>query len=198
MLLLLLKRNRASEKFTDLLQSFNLHKTIHESTRVTPTSKTLNIFVSDEENNIVGRVMISALSDHHAQIKEIPLNEEVPVRYNYNRIFSEGKLDEFAEAMDGKVWGRRALSCEDAEIGIFICNERKVHQIIKSLRNTNAVGRDEIPIKLLKCIAHIIVAPIIHLINLTLSTGNFPSKLKIARIKPVFKKKGDPTAYFQI
>ncbi|KAL3279104.1 hypothetical protein HHI36_016618 [Cryptolaemus montrouzieri] len=53
----LLKRDPASEKFTNLLQSFNLHKTIHEPTRVTRTSKTLinNIFVSDEENNIVGR-----------------------------------------------------------------------------------------------------------------------------------------------
>ncbi|KAL3277228.1 hypothetical protein HHI36_012578 [Cryptolaemus montrouzieri] len=53
---------------------------------------------------------------------------------------------------------------EDHHASIFLepTDEREVHQIIKSLGNTNAVGRDEIIIKCLEHIPHIITALLCH------------------------------------
>ena len=57
-----------------------------------------------------------------------------------------------------------------------------------SLKNTNSVGEDEIPVKLLKVVASEITPPLVHIINLTLDTGYFPDKLKVAEIIALYKK----------
>ena len=43
----------------------------------------------------------------------------------------------------------------------------------------------------MKQIIHVIVKPLVHIFNVSFSTGIFPSNLKIAKVIPVFKK-GDP------
>lgn len=64
----------------------------------------------------------------------------------------------------------------------------EIHQIIMELKNTNSVGDDDIPVKLLKHNANIISQPLSHIINISLADGVFPEKLKIAKIKTIFKK----------
>ena len=59
---------------------------------------------------------------------------------------------------------------------------------IKLLNNNKAVGPSSIPVKILKhCKDHISI-PLRDLINMSFSTGTFPSILKTANVIPVYKK----------
>lgn len=70
----------------------------------------------------------------------------------------------------------------------------EVFYTIVSLKNIITTGDDDIPVKVLKCIADIIAEPLSYVINCTLNTGIFPDKLKISRVRPVYKK-GDHTEF---
>lgn len=63
--------------------------------------------------------------------------------------------------------------------------------IIRSLRSSNSAGADEISTKILKYCTDELVLPLVKITNLSIETGTFPSKLKIAKIYPKFKQ-GDP------
>ena len=73
-------------------------------------------------------------------------------------------------------------------------NEEEVNSITKQMKTNKAIGPNSILTKILKINQHIIAKPLVHLINLSFSTGVFPDLLKIANIKPVLKK-GDRQDY---
>ena len=64
----------------------------------------------------------------------------------------------------------------------------EIEEIIKNLPWKNACGYDEIPIKLLKISAPFISSTLCCIINKSLSTGVFPSRLKYSIVTPIFKK----------
>lgn len=64
----------------------------------------------------------------------------------------------------------------------------EVYNIIRRLKNTKSVGLDEIPVKLIKNTANVLLKPLTHIINLSLQTGTFPELLKESVIKPIHKK----------
>lgn len=66
--------------------------------------------------------------------------------------------------------------------------ELDTHKIIKSIRSKSSFGIDGISSNLLKFIAPTIVKPLTLIINQSLHTGIFPSKLKIAKVFPLHKK----------
>lgn len=66
----------------------------------------------------------------------------------------------------------------------------EVENVIRRLKNRKSVGIDEIPVSLLKHVAHIISEPLAHIINLSFETGKFPSALKFSIVKPLYKNKG--------
>lgn len=70
--------------------------------------------------------------------------------------------------------------------------ETDIIEIVKNLKNSNSVGEDHISTNILKKCAHLVVSPFVHIINCSLSEGIFPDKLKIAKIKPIYKS-GDQT-----
>jgi len=63
----------------------------------------------------------------------------------------------------------------------------EIVSFIQKLKSSNAVGVDEITIKVGKAVANIIANPLSHLINNSLETGIFPSALKISKVIPIFK-----------
>ena len=67
----------------------------------------------------------------------------------------------------------------------FISNE-EVLDIINSLSD-KATGPFSIPLKLLLLISDLIVIPLCHIINMSLSTGNYPDKLKLVKVIPIHK-----------
>ena len=70
-------------------------------------------------------------------------------------------------------------------------NDHEIIKIINSLKNGKSVGDEDIPVKLLKSCKYLLSKPICILANLSLETGIFPDKLKIARVVPLYKKE-DP------
>ena len=71
--------------------------------------------------------------------------------------------------------------------------EKEIMSIIGNLKNKNSSGKDEISNKLLKSIKHEISKPLSVIINQSLVTGIYPDALKIAKVKPLYKK-GDKTS----
>ena len=66
--------------------------------------------------------------------------------------------------------------------------ESKTLSIINKLKSKNSSGKDEISNKLLKSIKDEIAKPLTIIINQSLKTGIFPEELKIAKVKPLYKK----------
>ena len=58
----------------------------------------------------------------------------------------------------------------------------------KKLNDTHSVGIDGIPTFVIKKVADILVTPITWIINSSISSGIFPSRWKVAIVKPVHKK----------
>ena len=62
-------------------------------------------------------------------------------------------------------------------------------QLISKLKSKEAKGHELISNNLLKAIKHEIVKPLTFIINQSLKTGTFSDRLKVARVRPLFKKK---------
>jgi hypothetical protein len=65
-------------------------------------------------------------------------------------------------------------------------NNDEVEKIIKE-QKSNSAGYDEITAQLLKNTYNLYLTPLVHLVNLSLNQGIFPSELKVARILPLYK-----------
>lgn len=70
-------------------------------------------------------------------------------------------------------------------------NKDEVISTIRSLKSKNSSGFDEVTTKVLKKVCEEIADPLVILINNSLSSGKFPSTLKLASVVPILKK-GDP------
>jgi hypothetical protein len=62
-----------------------------------------------------------------------------------------------------------------------------VCDIIKSMLSKNSLDLDGISTNWIKCIAVEISVPLAYILNLSLTTGVFPSKLKTSRVVPIYK-----------
>ena len=69
-------------------------------------------------------------------------------------------------------------------------SENKILQIIDSFRNKSSEDIDEISIKLIKQVKNCVVAPLNYICNLSLKSGVFPDKMKIAKVLPLYKSNG--------
>ena len=65
-------------------------------------------------------------------------------------------------------------------------NQFEMEKIINNLKVTSP-GYDDIHPKIIKQISMIIAMPLSHIINCSLMSGIVPSKLKIAKVIPIFK-----------
>jgi hypothetical protein len=59
--------------------------------------------------------------------------------------------------------------------------------IIKSLKAKYSYGYDEIPVVMLKASAPFISSPLTYIINKSLATGIYLTRLKFSIVKPIFK-----------
>lgn len=75
----------------------------------------------------------------------------------------------------------------------------KIARVIASLKATEALGLDGIPVSILKKGVETLASPIAHLVNRSLSSGIVPTAFKEAIVIPIFKGKGktvsDPASY---
>ena len=80
---------------------------------------------------------------------------------------------------------------------LYLITEPEVRKLIQELDINKSVGIDEIPAKILKWSASILVPILTKLFNKCILGGIYPDSLKIARVKPIFKggNKNDTTTY---
>jgi hypothetical protein len=64
---------------------------------------------------------------------------------------------------------------------------KEIENIIRSLKAKESHGYDEITTKILKISAPFISSPLTYIFNKSMISGIFPSRLKYAIIKPIFK-----------
>jgi hypothetical protein len=75
--------------------------------------------------------------------------------------------------------------------------EQEISDYINQLNSKTASGIDEISATILKNTKQYILKPLQHIFNVSIETGIFPDKYKIAKIKPIYKKgiRTDPNNY---
>ena len=66
-------------------------------------------------------------------------------------------------------------------------NEKEVDIILLSLSSNKSIGPASIPTKILKLISKIVAIPISTIVNISFSTGEFPTILKQASVSPIHK-----------
>ena len=67
-------------------------------------------------------------------------------------------------------------------------SESQVLKIINSLSSKKATGVDQIPPKILKAGAEVLSGPVSSIFNKGVSQNQFPDRLKVAQVSPIFKK----------
>ena len=75
----------------------------------------------------------------------------------------------------------------------------ELRSICKTFKSGKAItypGIDNIPIHVMKNCFDLIVEPLVKLVNLLLTTGAFPDKLRMAKVTPMFKT-GDDSIRFR-
>ena len=71
---------------------------------------------------------------------------------------------------------------------LFSVTEQDVIKVIKEQKNNKSPGYDEIPSELLKLTSAHIAKVLTHIFNTSFETGVFPSRMKIAKVRPIYKK----------
>ena len=67
------------------------------------------------------------------------------------------------------------------------CTEPEINSIIKSISNSKSVGHDQICSEIVKQVAPQLTPALVEIINLSLTCGQFPDKLKIAKVISIYK-----------
>ena len=67
-------------------------------------------------------------------------------------------------------------------------SEQEISRIIDNLNPKKSSGSDDIPIKFVQLCKNIVSNPLKLIFNQTIATGEYPDKLKIAKVLPIFKK----------
>ena len=76
----------------------------------------------------------------------------------------------------------------DTDFIIEPTNIEEVKKIILYLDDSKSSGSTRIPTKLIKIASHIIVPPLLDIINLSFQTGKFPDAIKLAEVIPIHKQ----------
>jgi len=81
--------------------------------------------------------------------------------------------------------------------GFELTTKYEIIKITKGLKNCDSSGFDEIPTSIVKSTIDFIAEPLAAIINSSISSGNFPDKMKVAKVCPVYKAgdKGEFTNY---
>ena len=83
---------------------------------------------------------------------------------------------------------------ENEPISLKLANITELDNICRSFKAGKNSGYDNIPMYVIKNSFNLISKPLLHVINLSLTKGIFPDKLKIAKLIPIFKT-DDPQCF---
>lgn len=147
------------------------------------------IATSDNKSRATWRLVNSLTGKKHK-------NNECPIKTNNPKQLAEEFNEFFANAAPSLVKNlpmkpphkNKKQKTIKNSFFVFDITNAEVMSALKKLKNTNTCGYDEIPVSLLKnCISQI-VSPLTHILNCIFKEGIFPDALKVAIVRPLFKK----------
>ena len=71
---------------------------------------------------------------------------------------------------------------------LFTTSVAEILRVIKTLKNSNSLGHDNLPTKFIKLSAAQIAPALEKIFNLSMKSGTYPDALKVAKVIPIFKK----------
>lgn len=117
---LLAKQDKAVVRYRDVMNSFGLLSLVEDPTRVTELSSSCidHVFTSLSENHCSANVIISAISDHYAQLVCITEDEglqQAPPTKQVRRIITAQGIEEFQQRVARESWEqvRSAVTVDD-------------------------------------------------------------------------------------
>jgi hypothetical protein len=123
----------------------------------------------------------NVFNDYYAGIaqkilEDNPLSITNEVNVNTVKYFNSGRMHPVASVK----YNRNSMFLTPT-------TEEEVVYLIKGLDNKKSTGVDEIPDYVIKKCHSKIKTALTHIINLSLSTGQFPDLMKIAKVKPLYR-----------
>ena len=109
---------------------------------------------------------------------------------SFNNFFSQigEKLASKFSGDNNTDYKRYLGSPADQSILLHKISQKEIHNAIQNLKNSSSSGPDEITSKFVKISAPILTPALEKIFNLSLKSGIYPHKLKIAKVVPVYKK----------
>lgn len=121
------------------------------------------------------------------KVNDIAINDPQTICNSFNDFF----LDNIIKNCPSTMQLSDTDSCIETIDGSIFLNPTtmvEVMNIVRKLKNSNAVGFDDIRTDIIKLSIDIIAHPITFIINRCLLEGVFPDSIKKTIVKPIFKK----------
>jgi hypothetical protein len=128
------------------------------------------------------------------KIGETTVFDEQLIANNFNEYFIQSPI-EIASSVDSLNETNRLLyrtrftsnfSCKSIFFEPIYYNE--IHTVINSLKNGKSPGPDNISSDLIKAVSASIIPVLCDIFNFSISVGQFPEEMKIAKVVPIYKK----------
>lgn len=139
--------------------------------------------ISDLTNKKTVHKNITLVNDNNT------ITDPTHIAKNFNKVFIEAPQKIISNIdFSGEKEINHITSIENS-IYIEEFSETEILNIINhKLKNKFSSGPDGLPSAVIKKCASHILKPLTYLINLSLSIGSFPNKLKVSKVNPVYKK----------
>ena len=134
---------------------------------------------------IIGRANSDPYPDYFI-VNDQPMNDSV-IANQFNEFFINVGPQLENKIADSSISHTHYLG-ESNQHSIFIepTTEAEINGVFKILKNS-AAGYDGFYRKTISIILHIVLKPLVHIINLSLLSGTVPKDSKLAKVKPLFK-----------
>jgi hypothetical protein len=127
-----------------------------------------------------GHAWILLIHDSHEPANLVPIVKIRHMSYSYSTDTFKTELEYLQEIVNSQPANSETIFLKATSL-------TELRQICMSFKTGKAPGYDNIPMHLIKNYFQFIIHPLMHLINISLETGVFPDKLKMAKIIPIFK-----------
>ena len=137
-------------------------------------------------NNLLGRVTTkNNIKSLKSKNENITNPSEIAEIFNKHFASVGAKLDAAIPAVNGV----KDYYSESTNQSLFFgpCDTSEIISVISKLPNSTAVGYDDISTIVVKKVAHVIAPALTQIVNFSLTSGQMPDELKIAKIVPVHK-----------
>lgn len=110
--------------------------------------------------------------------------------HNYNNFLLKTSKNIKAQGLNHEI-DTQNITLNDKSMFLYPTNSIEILTVAKKLKNKESCGDDEISTNIIKYTIDLILDVLTYIINNSFKFGVFPDDLKLAMVKPIFKK-GDP------